>query len=226
MPVEYYRNKLYPLQDKVLNLLAGLPVRFYLTGGTVLSRVYLKHRFSDDLDLFLNNDAAFKEQTKRVIEALEKNKITYDFASQTQNFVRIFVEDLGAILKIDFVNDVSFHLNGFNKTKLFVRTDNPLNILSNKICALSRLDPKDVLDIIFICYTFSFNWEEIISHAHKKDVWVEPVEISRLLNTFPFELFSSLKLQVHLNRKKIEKDLQIISKEILQASYNSLTTDN
>ncbi|MDR1421550.1 MAG: nucleotidyl transferase AbiEii/AbiGii toxin family protein, partial [Coriobacteriales bacterium] len=27
---------------------------FYLTGGTALSRIYYAHRFSDDLDFFVN----------------------------------------------------------------------------------------------------------------------------------------------------------------------------
>jgi len=32
---------------------SGTP--FYLTGGTALSRGYFNHRYSDDLDLFVNN---------------------------------------------------------------------------------------------------------------------------------------------------------------------------
>jgi predicted nucleotidyltransferase component of viral defense system len=31
-----------------------IPVGFYLTGGTALSRAYLNHRYSDDLDFFVN----------------------------------------------------------------------------------------------------------------------------------------------------------------------------
>jgi predicted nucleotidyltransferase component of viral defense system len=47
---DYYGNILYPLQYKVLEIVAELPVDFYLTGGTALSRAYLNHRYSDDLD--------------------------------------------------------------------------------------------------------------------------------------------------------------------------------
>ena len=222
MPADYYLNKIYPLQDKVLTILSGLPVHFYLTGGTALSRIYLKHRFSDDLDFFLNADTTFKEQTKRVINAFAQKGLNFDFASQTQNFVRIFIENVDTLLKIDFVNDVSFHLNGFIQTELFDRTDNPMNILTNKLCALSRLDPKDVLDILFLSYKYRFNWEEMIVYAHKKDIWVEPLEISRLLDTFPVNLFSSLKLQTELKYEKIQKDLKIMAKEILMARDNSL----
>ena len=69
---DYYRNILYPLQDKVLNIMANLPVDFYLTGGTALSRAFLHHRYSDDLDFFVNGVTNFKSQVDIVLNALEK----------------------------------------------------------------------------------------------------------------------------------------------------------
>ncbi|MDO5576553.1 MAG: nucleotidyl transferase AbiEii/AbiGii toxin family protein [Fibrobacter sp.] len=50
----YYKESLYPIQNKILSVLQSLKVPFYLTGGTALSRGYYNHRFSDDLDLFVN----------------------------------------------------------------------------------------------------------------------------------------------------------------------------
>jgi predicted nucleotidyltransferase component of viral defense system len=62
MPEKYYQNKVYPLQDEVLRGIQDLNVDFYLTGGTALSRCYLNHRYSDDLDLFVNDNPKFKDQ--------------------------------------------------------------------------------------------------------------------------------------------------------------------
>jgi predicted nucleotidyltransferase component of viral defense system len=59
MDQSYYFNVLYPFQDEVLGRVAGLETEFYLTGGTAASRGYLQHRFSDDLDLFVNDDPRF-----------------------------------------------------------------------------------------------------------------------------------------------------------------------
>lgn len=53
--MEYYKESLYPFQDRILKSVESLLLPFYLTGGTALSRFYFKHRFSDDLDLFVNN---------------------------------------------------------------------------------------------------------------------------------------------------------------------------
>ena len=61
MSEKYYTNDLYPFQDLVLKLIMKVDDRFYLTGGTALGRHYLKHRYSDDLDLFVNRENNFKQ---------------------------------------------------------------------------------------------------------------------------------------------------------------------
>ena len=52
---DFYLERLYPMQDRVLSRLAPIETGFYLTGGTAASRGYLHHRFSDDLDFFVND---------------------------------------------------------------------------------------------------------------------------------------------------------------------------
>ena len=67
-----YRDKIYPLQDRILKVLEELDLDFYLTGGTALSRCYLQHRYSDDLVLFVNDLSTFKNQCKTMINASKK----------------------------------------------------------------------------------------------------------------------------------------------------------
>ena len=49
---------LTPLQEELLRIFAGIEESnlFYLTGGTALAAVYLKHRYSRDLDLFTSKE--------------------------------------------------------------------------------------------------------------------------------------------------------------------------
>jgi len=47
--------------DRILALVEGSGTDSYLTGGTALSRPYLNHRFSDDLDLFVNASLDFRQ---------------------------------------------------------------------------------------------------------------------------------------------------------------------
>lgn len=54
-----YQNNIYPFQNELLALVQGANVDFYLTGGTALSRFYLNHRYSDDLDFFVNQNSEY-----------------------------------------------------------------------------------------------------------------------------------------------------------------------
>ena len=67
MPEAYYQDRLYPFQDEALSIVRAADVDFYLTGGTALSRCYLNHRYSYDLELFVNNSPDLKRQTNRVV---------------------------------------------------------------------------------------------------------------------------------------------------------------
>ena len=64
---DFYFKQLYPLQDQVLSLIRQVDTGFYLTGGTAASRGYLQHRFSDDLDFFVNDDPRFSLWVERLI---------------------------------------------------------------------------------------------------------------------------------------------------------------
>jgi predicted nucleotidyltransferase component of viral defense system len=66
----FYFKRLYPFQDQVLQVLSQVDTGFYLTGGTALSRGYLNHRFSDDLDPFVNDNEFFTLWADRAIQAL------------------------------------------------------------------------------------------------------------------------------------------------------------
>ncbi|MCX5726910.1 MAG: nucleotidyl transferase AbiEii/AbiGii toxin family protein [Candidatus Saganbacteria bacterium] len=139
----YYKKELYPFQDEVLGVIKESGSDFYLTGGTALGRVYLRHRYSDDLDLFVNDAVDFKKQTQAVITALQSH-----FAAQPQiglaetSYLRLFLRRSSLVLKIEFVNDVPFRLGEFMETGLFNRIDSWQNILTNKISALGRPPKK------------------------------------------------------------------------------------
>jgi hypothetical protein len=184
---DYYRNILYPLQDKVLKIVAGLPVNFYLTGGTALSRTYLNHRYSDDLDFFVNNALDFKIQVNTIVNALNQSGLLFDISVADDGYARIFVFDGQHALKLDFVNDVPFRYGSPSFSSTFIRTDNLSNILSNKVTALGRYEAKDVVDIIFIAEKLSFNWEKILNDASDKDLWVNPISATEVFEKFPVE---------------------------------------
>lgn len=186
----YYNDTLYPLQNKVLKLIDTLQTPFYLTGGTVLSRCYFKHRYSDDLDFFINKDLNFIKYSELLIASLSK-----DFEVETIIKAESYVSlKINKILKIDLVNDVQFRYGDLQKQEIFSKVDNIENILSNKLSALiSRDEAKDVVDIWVIAKDKKIDWKNIFLSANSKAVGIFPPDVAKRLVEFPVELLKRIK---------------------------------
>lgn len=74
---------------------------FYLTGGTALSRFYLHHRYSDDLDLFVNRDKEFTGKVNRVLTTFQQQFEKVDVQLSDTDFMRMFIEMENVKLKIE-----------------------------------------------------------------------------------------------------------------------------
>ncbi|MBI5144835.1 MAG: nucleotidyl transferase AbiEii/AbiGii toxin family protein [Candidatus Omnitrophica bacterium] len=72
------QNILTALQNKFIQCLSAhksLNVKFYLTGGTALAAYYLKHRYSEDLDFFSEENVeplAIKDLPRMLIKINQK----------------------------------------------------------------------------------------------------------------------------------------------------------
>jgi len=219
---DYYLNKLYPFQDEVFKIIAEEKTGFYLTGGTALGRFYLQHRFSDDLDFFLNHADDFSLQADRIIDVFKQKNIQFYVGIKSSDFVRISMQKKGVNLKVDFINDVEFHYGEFKKFKLFPRVDNWRNILSNKLTALDRREPKDIADILFICRNYSFHWKDIFKESLNKVVYLDALDVSKILAEFPIEYLLDIIWQNEPDTDDAAEDILQIAKDILRKERNSI----
>lgn len=186
MPAEYYTKILYPLQDKVLAVFRNSP--FYLTGGTALSRGYYQHRYSDDLDLFVNDNNDFQRLVFRVIPALWEQFGTLDVVSREEAFCRLFVGR--EQLKIELINDVPAHAGVIVDHPVLGRLDSRENILANKITALlDRSHPKDVADIYYLLKD-GISLKRALTDADSKAAGVTPLLVARTLGEYRYEQLS------------------------------------
>ncbi len=222
MPEKFYSDRLYPFMDEVLALIRQADTEFYLTGGTALGRHYLNHRYSDDLDLFVNHAGDFRYQVKKALESLRRGGIAFEQGTAADTFVRILARNEETLLKIDFVNDVAFHCGDFQEASFYPRIDHWRNILSNKLCALSRREPKDMADVLFIALSFPFSWPDIFGEARQKDLWVEPLEISKIILDFPVNLMGAVKWAKPANQDVCTAALQMLHLDIFHGRINSL----
>jgi predicted nucleotidyltransferase component of viral defense system len=152
---EYYSNILYPLQDKAIPSFRDSP--FYLTGGTALSRGYYNHRYSDDLDYFVNYHSDFQGISELIVEKLLKTFHDVEVDLKGEHFYRVFVGQ--EKLKIELVNDVPSHIGTLISHPSLGIIDSKENILANKLTAVvDRALPKDMVDLYF---------NEFINHEPK-----------------------------------------------------------
>ena len=222
MPENRFYSKLYAVQDEVLKLVQDENADFYLTGGTALSRGYLNHRYSDDLDFFINKAPDFKLQVERVVGAFRKAGLEFDTGTVSESFIRMTVRKGQISVKVDFVNDVEYHYGEFKAADFFHKIDSWRNILSNKLCAISRLEPKDVADILFTSKNFQFYWPEIIEEAKEKDLWVDPLEVCRILNSFKLNLFDTVKWAFPEDKAQLARELAQMHDDLFYGKDNSL----
>jgi Nucleotidyl transferase AbiEii toxin, Type IV TA system len=223
MSSHYYKDKLYPLQDRVLQLAGTIDSPFYLTGGTLLGRFLLNHRYSDDLDFFVNDNSNFSHEVKRIMAPILAYYPEVNLISYQDSFVRYVVVDKGIQLKVEFINDVRYRVGQPNRNTTGILMDTWMNVLSNKVTALSRNAAKDIVDIVFLSLAYSFNWEEVFDHAKKKDASINEIDASKCIIDFDLNRFNEVSFPETFDATLITKDiLKILAKESLHGYDNSL----
>ena len=180
---DFYLARLYPMQDRILARLATIETGFYLTGGTAASRGYLHHRFSDDLDFFVNDDDRFGLWAQRVVQALARAPDWQVVVGhQEARFVRLTLTEADIALKIEMVNDVPAHVGELRRDRVLGLLDSAPNILANKLTAVvDRREPRDFADIWGFCCRLGLSCEAALDEAQSKAAGLFPVDVARVL---------------------------------------------
>lgn len=187
MHAEYYNKVLYPLQDRAIVAFKDSP--FYLTGGTTLSRGYYNHRFSDDLDYFVNYLSDFQMLAEIQIEKLQNIFHDVEVDYKGDYFYRIFVAERQ--LKIEFVNDVPSHIGAKVSHPVLGIIDSKENILANKISAVvDRSMPKDMADIYFLLRD-GLSLKKALLDVDSKAAGIAPLLVAKRLAEYDYSLLDT-----------------------------------
>jgi predicted nucleotidyltransferase component of viral defense system len=122
--------------------------RFYLTGGTSLSAFYLRHRLSEDLVFFTEDEV----EVEPVVAFLRSIPEVEDFSLERKFDRRIFLVRYkdGPSLRTEFTKYPFKTIKGFKRVG-GIQIDSMIDILVNKLMAMSdRKDVKYYVDIYFI----------------------------------------------------------------------------
>jgi hypothetical protein len=189
----FYFDVLYPFQDRVIQAINQADTGFYLTGGTAASRGYLQHRFSDDLDYFVNDDNRFGLWVERIIQALNK-EWKCDVLMKEERFARLNLIQKDFALKIEMVNDVPARVGEVQIHPVLGRMDTAENILANKVTALlDREEPKDLADIWGFCCKKNLSLQVAITDAQSKAAGIFPADLGRVLCSVQKEDWESIR---------------------------------
>ncbi len=148
-----------------------LAKNFYLSGGTPLAAIYLKHRYSEDLDFFsekefdiLSINVFFKQIQKKL------NITTIDY-EQSFNRNLFFCHFKNEILKIEFTFFPFTRLETGPKFQ-GVYLDSLMDIATNKLFTIyQRTQARDFIDLFFIFKENGFSVSELIKKAKVKFDW-------------------------------------------------------
>jgi hypothetical protein len=174
---------LSPLQRALLLEIASRSSEFFLTGGGVLAEWSLRHRQTDDLDLFTTSGDAMSSCDRILRASAEALSADVEAVTTAPDFRRYLVRTTGEATRVDFVRDRAPQL--FPKvTRDGVITDSDAEIFVNKICTLvERSEPRDLVDLMLL-ERLGFRVEDYLPRAQEKDGGVSPATLAWLLSTF------------------------------------------
>jgi predicted nucleotidyltransferase component of viral defense system len=200
-----------------------LEMPFYITGGAALGRFYLNHRYSDDLDFFVNNDTAYLSRIEIIIkEVVKQFQVNIEEALFSEDFTRFYIDEEDVRMKVEFVNNVDYY-SGKPMNYRYGLVDTPINILSNKLTAIvGRDEPKDMFDIIHLALNYSFIWEDVFYHAKQKAI-INEIDVEQRLVSFPTEWLKQINVIGQRSLMEDYRKFQIqIANDFLLGSNNSL----
>lgn len=155
-----------------------LAENFYLTGGTVLAAFYLRHRYSEDLDFFSENEfdvLGIDIFFKQIKDDLKIKKIDFQQSNNRNLFFLHFNKD---IIKTEFT---FFPFPRIEKggSEYGLTIDSALDIAVNKLFAIyQRTQARDYIDLYFLCRQYHFPLNEIIKKAKVKFDWhIDPLQL-------------------------------------------------
>lgn len=205
-------------QKKIIDLLKKSPLKdkFYWTGGTLLSTVYLQHRLSKDLDFFSDKKFYYDQLAGFIKEIKTKLNLPEIEEKRIHDRYEFFFHN-GKELRIEFVYYPYPKIKPRKKWQ-GILIDSLDDIAANKTMAyFDRNDPKDLFDIYFLMAKKGYTPKILLKMVKKKfevqfsesSFWSEAYKaFNNLENLIPLLLIKDSKSQTKIidKIKKYYKD--------------------
>lgn len=195
--------------------------RFYWTGGTVLSEFYLKHRESEDIDLFSETQEIHIPSVNKFVanagKELRAKEISF---KKFLGLYSYFLKLPHAELKVDFNYYPFARIDKSNKWK-GLEIDSLEDIAANKVHTIyTKARARDFVDLFFIMRNKKWDLKKLIALAKIKFDWnIDPIQLGQNFIQV-IALKDVPRMLVDFDRKEMEKffldEAKKLGKEILK----------
>jgi len=179
------KTVLNTFQEKVLQLFGYsiLAKKFYLSGGTALAEFYLKHRISEDLDFFTQEELDLEELKKFINLVARKSEIINVTFQHGFGLYTFFLKDKNQQYKIDFGQ---YPFGSIEKLKDFngLLVESLYDIAVNKAHTIAfRPRLRDFIDLYFILQQKKdWTFPELIEKSFEKfEMKADPLQLGENL---------------------------------------------
>lgn len=185
---------LSPFQQEVLEAFFRHEQRFHLSGGAALAGYHLRHRRTEDLDLFTNVDAMAAGDAALRSAASDLGATVAEIITAPDFRRRTVTRGTQAVV-VDLVLDRAVQ-GAIEKQKFGdVRVDPPQEILANKICTLlSRSEPRDLVDVKAL-EEAGFRIEDAFPLAQAKDGGLTHAQLAWVLSQTNLDVYDPKDFQ-------------------------------
>jgi predicted nucleotidyltransferase component of viral defense system len=213
------------IQKIVLDIFSksNLSKKFYFTGGTALAFFYLKHRRSDDLDFFTEENFGLKDIEDFINELKRKLSLRSINVKKLNGRFEMIIQNKD-FCRIDFNKYEYKALKKKNKFKNIL-IDSLEDISANKVLSLfDRDEPKDVFDIYFLIKKANLDPKKLLKLAEKKfglkfsedNFWEECLKKSKnIIRLKPYLLSRNQKILLEI-KEFFEKESSRYLEKILK----------
>jgi hypothetical protein len=173
--------------EPVLDLVRALQRRAtsHLAGGAALGGLYLRHRLSADVDLFCHESEAVRSIVRDLPEVARECGAQIRVVQDSGTFVRATVSLPGHALELDLVHEAVADIEPPPPPVEGVVVESFADLRASKLtCLLSRAEPRDLVDVLFLDRA-GHPPEADLSLALRKDAGVDPGVLAWLLRDFP-----------------------------------------
>ena len=176
------RDILTAFQWEFLSCFFQVAPPFFLTGRTALSAFYLQHRYSEDLDLFTLDGAAFDRVSLYVADTAAKLHAEAVSLQTAPLFHRYRITREGDSVIVDLVKEVVPQVSQEKHSFDGIVVDTLADITANKVCTvISRIEIKDYIDLYFLGRA-GYPLENYIALAQQKDAGVSQATLAFVLS--------------------------------------------